>query len=80
MLQPNKYFFLVLAMLLLVLLLVAIAFGAVTISTGDMYAAVSHWLHGDPPGNIREGVFLQIRLPRVLLCAITGAILSASGV
>lgn len=80
MLQPNKYFFFVLAILLLLLLLVAIAFGAVTISTGDMYSAVRHWLHGDSPGNIREGVFLQIRLPRVFLCAITGAILAASGV
>lgn len=80
MLQPNKTFFWVLAILLAIMLVVAISLGAVSISTEDMYLAIRNWLQGKPPGSIREGVFLQIRLPRVFLCAITGAILSASGV
>jgi iron complex transport system permease protein len=45
-----------------------------------MISAVKHWIQGKAPANIYEGVFLQIRLPRVLLCMITGAALSVSGV
>ena len=46
----------------------------------DMFAALLHFFKGKDPANIYEGVFLQLRLPRVLLCAITGAILAVSGV
>lgn len=67
-------------MLLVIVLLCAIAFGAVHISPGDMFAALKHFFSGIDPANIYEGVFIQLRLPRVLLCAITGAILSVSGV
>ena len=80
MLQRNKFFFPVLIVLLIVMLLCAIAFGAVSIKVSDMFSAVAHYFQGKNPANIYEGVFLQIRLPRVLLCAITGAILSSSGV
>ena len=45
-----------------------------------MFSAIQHFFLGKGPANIYEGVFLQIRLPRVLLCAITGAILASSGV
>ncbi len=80
MLQKNKFFFPVLIALLITMLLCAIAFGAVAILPGDMFSAIQHFFQGKPPANIYEGVFLQLRLPRVLLCAITGAILSVSGV
>lgn len=80
MLRQNKYFFPVLVVLLLLVLLAAIAFGAVGISPGDMFSAIGHFFSGKGPANIYEGVFLQLRLPRVLLCAITGAILAVSGV
>ncbi len=80
MLRKNRFFFPALIILLVIMLLCAIAFGAVYISTGDMYGALKHFAQGKPPANIYEGVFLQLRLPRVLLCAITGAILSVSGV
>ena len=67
-------------LLQVIVLLTAIAFGAVPIRLGDMFSAVQHWLQNENPSNIYEGVFLQIRLPRVLLCMVTGAILSVSGV
>ena len=60
--------------------LLAIAFGAVHISLQDMVYSLQHFFSGQKPGNIHEAVFLQLRLPRVLLCAITGAILAVSGV
>ena len=78
--QHSRFFFPVLIILLVAVLLTAIAFGAVPITVADMFSAVQHWLHGKAPANIYEGVFLQLRLPRVLLCMITGAVLAVSGV
>lgn len=66
--------------LLVIVMLCAIAFGAVAILPSDMFSAVQHFFQGKDPANIYEGVFIQLRLPRVLLCAITGAILAVSGV
>jgi iron complex transport system permease protein len=80
MIRHSKLFFPVLIVLLIVVLILAIAFGAVSIRTGDMLSALKHFFQGKGPENIYEGVFLQIRLPRVLLCATTGAILAVSGV
>src|SRR5215203_6059579 len=61
-------------------MLCGIAFGAVPVSLQDMGSSLQHFLSGTEPANIYEAVFIQLRLPRVLLCAITGAILSVSGV
>jgi len=67
-------------LLLVAVLLFAIAFGAVSILPSDMLSSLKHFFEGKDPANIYEGVFIQLRLPRVLLCAITGAILAVSGV
>ena len=80
MLHQNKFFFLALVVILIIMLLCAVSFGAVSIKISEMFSALLHYVKGEKPANIYEAVFLQIRLPRVLLCAITGAILSASGV
>lgn len=80
MLRKNRLFFPALITLLVIVLLCAIAFGAVPISVGDMFLSLKHFFNGKDPANIYEGVFIQLRLPRVLLCAITGAILAVSGV
>lgn len=80
MLRKNKLFFPALIVLLIITMVFAIAFGAVSISGYDMAGAIQHFFQGQQPRNIHEGVFLQLRLPRVLLCAITGAILAVSGV
>lgn len=66
--------------MLVIILLASIAWGAVSISLNDMQSAMLNWINGKEPGSISESVFLQIRLPRVLLCAITGSILAVSGV
>src|SRR5436190_15939647 len=80
MLRKNKFFFPALFILLIAVLLCAIAFGAVSILPSDMFSSIKHFFQGTGPANIYEGVFIQLRLPRVLLCAITGAILAVSGV
>jgi iron complex transport system permease protein len=76
----NKYFFPLSIIALLIVCLLAIGFGAVQVSVADMLSAAQHLLKGEKPGNIYEGVFLQIRLPRVLLCMLTGGVLAVSGV
>ena len=80
MFNNKKTVFLFLIILLGLILISAIVFGAVPISLADMKLAIIHWVYGEKPASIYEGVFLQIRLPRVILCAITGSILSVSGV
>ncbi|HEY6062853.1 MAG TPA: iron ABC transporter permease, partial [Chitinophagaceae bacterium] len=80
MFRQNKFFFPVITALLITVLLFAIAFGAVHIQPSDMFSSLNHFFSGQKPANIHEGVFIQLRLPRVLLCAITGAILAVSGV
>src|ERR1043165_9484117 len=79
MFRHNKLFFPALITLLIIVLVLAIGFGAVSISPGQMFSALKHFFSGQGPDNVYEGVFLQLRLPRVLLCAITGAILAVSG-
>jgi iron complex transport system permease protein len=78
--KTSKFFLPVLIILLIIVLLTAIAFGAVSITVSDMFSAIKHFVQGKNASNIYEGVFLQIRLPRVLLCMITGAVLAVSGV
>lgn len=78
--RRNKFFIPVLVILLFVIVITAIALGSVSILPSDMLSAVVHFFQGKKPANIYEGVFIQLRLPRVLLCAITGAVLSVSGV
>jgi len=80
MLRKSKYFFPVLVALLVITLLCAVAFGAVSVLPAEMVGSIKHFFQGKEPANIYEGVFIQLRLPRVLLCAITGAILAVSGV
>jgi iron complex transport system permease protein len=80
MLRKSKIFFPILLALLVVVLLLGIAFGAVSIRPSEMLSSLQHFFQGKKPASIYEGVFIQLRLPRVLLCAITGAILAVSGV
>lgn len=80
MFRQNRFFFPVLVGLLVLVMIAAISFGAVRIHPLEMFGSIRHFFMGDGPANIYEGVFLQLRLPRVLLCAITGSVLAVSGV
>jgi iron complex transport system permease protein len=78
--KRNRFIFPVLVILLVIAMITAIAFGAVSILPAEMYSSLKHFFGGQKPANIYEAVFIQLRLPRVILCAITGAILAVSGV
>jgi iron complex transport system permease protein len=77
-----RFYYVTLGLLLLLSLLISARVGAVPITYESIFHFMHHLLGGapDPAGpSIEERLFLQIRLPRVLLCAVTGAALSVSG-
>jgi len=80
--KSSGVYYAVLSGLLIVSLVVSARVGAVQIDFGHIFRYLGHaagWMHsGD--ATIEERLFLQIRLPRVLLCALTGATLAVSGV
>ncbi|MER3471243.1 MAG: iron ABC transporter permease [Chitinophagaceae bacterium] len=80
MLRRNKAFFPLIIALMLLVLGCGIAFGAVTVLPSDMFYSFTNYFTGKDPASIYEAVFIQLRLPRVLLCGITWAILAISGV
>jgi len=80
MFNKRNTLFLVSSILLCLIMLASIQWGAVSISNKQMADAIQHIFQGKTPSSIYEGVFLQIRLPRVFLCLFSGAILSVSGV
>lgn len=78
---PVSVYYWVLGIGLLFSLIASARVGAVPISFDRIFAYLRHGLSGgSPDASIEEQLFLQIRLPRVILCALTGATLSVSGV
>lgn len=80
-LTPGNWYAL-LAVLLLLSVTAALRIGAVELSFVDIGQILLNGtgLSNAPVDPISQGLFLQIRLPRVLLCATVGAGLSVSGV
>jgi iron complex transport system permease protein len=74
--------YLLLALLLAVALVASAAVGAFTFSPARMASYLAQGAGWIPPlasDALDRGVFLQLRLPRVLLAALTGAVLGVSG-
>ncbi|ULQ55940.1 iron ABC transporter permease [Flavihumibacter rivuli] len=69
-----------LAVILVVTTVAAIAEGAVQIPVTAMVSGIQHWLSGEELIGLQENVFIELRLPRVLLCCLVGSILAVSGV
>lgn len=69
-----------LAGILLVAALLSIILGAVEISFADMIEAFRKTISGDEALTLDQNIFMQLRLPRALLCVITGAALACAGV
>jgi iron complex transport system permease protein len=80
MIQKKSSIYIISSIVLSVVVLASIQYGAVSISNQQMLDACMHFFQGKTPSSIYEGVFLQIRLPRVILCALSGGILAVSGV
>jgi iron complex transport system permease protein len=57
----------------------SIRFGAIDFSTHDMTTAVSHRLSGTTDLTLNQRIFLELRLPRAVLCLLVGACLGVGG-
>jgi iron complex transport system permease protein len=70
----------VIIFLLIVAALVAIRYGAVNISLDEIFSAMSKWFNGSDNMTLNERIFIEIRLPRAILCLFVGASLAVGGV
>jgi len=57
----------------------SIRFGAIDFSAHDMVTAVSHTLSGSGDLTLNQRIFMQLRVPRALLCLFVGACLGVGG-
>ncbi|HSU28738.1 MAG TPA: iron ABC transporter permease [Chitinophagaceae bacterium] len=72
----------ILAILLVVSIIISARVGAVNITYQKIFAFIGHklgWNDNSSFNSIEEALFFEIRLPRVILCALVGATLSVSG-
>ena len=80
--RSHRGTFVVLALLLLASLLLSASAGAFRFTPAEMgryLAQAAGWSTASASDALGSGVFLQLRLPRVLLAALTGAVLGTSG-
>ncbi len=78
--KQNTLLFAILFILLLVTVLVSAMYGAVTISTDEMVSALGNYFGNSDNLTLNERIFMQIRLPRAILCVFVGAALAVGGV
>ena len=80
--KSRKADTLVLVLLLMLMVLTtaaSIRFGAIDFSTNDMLTAVSRSLSGASDMTLDQRIFLQLRVPRAILCLFVGACLGVGG-
>lgn len=76
----QGFIFPVLSFLFILVSIAAIGCGAVSISVHEMYTAFSKLFSSSQEMTLNERIFLEIRLPRVILCLLVGASLATGGV
>ena len=77
----SGYIFPVLLILLFVVSVISIGCGAVSISISEMASSLSKlFSSASTDMSLNERIFLEIRLPRVILCLFVGASLASGGV
>jgi iron complex transport system permease protein len=73
-----RYIFPVLVVLFIITALVSVRFGAVKISTAEIFSSLSKIFSGEEM-SLNERIFTEIRLPRALLCLFVGGSLAVGG-
>jgi len=68
-----------LAAVMLIILAASIRFGAIDFSVGDITRAISSLFPGQPDATLDQRIFLELRLPRAILCMLVGASLGVGG-
>jgi iron complex transport system permease protein len=77
--EKDNFWLLLLLVLMLVTMVASIRFGAIDFSLHDMVSAVSGRLQGSPDLTLDQRIFMQLRLPRAVLCILVGACLGVGG-
>lgn len=80
--EPNKSKIIGVVLLFLVVLLslVSSKYGAVEITSQEIWNAIVHQFNGTEISDLNERIFIQIRLPRVIMGIFVGAVLAVGGV
>ncbi|MEI8136587.1 MAG: iron ABC transporter permease [Bacteroidota bacterium] len=81
--KPNKQYggtFLILLVLLIVIFLMSMKYGAVYIGMDELISSLAKYFKGIDDMTLNERIFLQIRLPRAILSVFVGATLAVGGV
>jgi len=69
----------VIIVMLVIVMLVSMRYGAVDLSLDEMYSGMQHMFVPADQTPLAERIFMEIRLPRAILCAIVGAGLAVGG-
>lgn len=64
---------------MVVVLAASIRFGAIDFSISDIFAAFSSLFPGQTEATLNQRIFLELRLPRAILCMLVGASLGVGG-
>lgn len=78
--NQYKYTFPLLLLMLLITALFSMRYGAVAISIEEILSALQKCVTGNENSTLNERIFLEIRLPRAILCLLVGASLAVGGV
>jgi len=77
--RADQFWLLVLFVLMIVTTVASIRYGAIDFSSHDMAAAVSGKLGGSNDLTLDQRIFIQLRVPRAILCLLVGACLGVGG-
>lgn len=77
--KQTRFYLLIGTVLLMGIVFMASAFGAIPIQLNDMMNGVKNGIMGTVQDNLTQQVFFSLRLPRIILCGITGGALAVSG-
>ena len=75
----SRTLLIILTVLSILVLGASIRFGAIDFSVNDIIAALSSLLPGHTPATLDQRIFLELRLPRAVLCMLVGASLGVGG-
>jgi iron complex transport system permease protein len=78
--KSHKSTFVILFLLLLAVAVLSMVYGAVNISLDEIFWGMNKWMHNSGDLSLNERIFIDIRLPRVILGIIVGAALAVGGV
>jgi iron complex transport system permease protein len=77
--RADRFWLLLLFVLMIATTVASIRYGAINFSSHDMAAAVSGKLVGSNDLTLDQRIFIQLRVPRAILCLLVGACLGVGG-